>query len=120
MFKFVAAVSLDLGQTGLPRYLSVLLQPLLREMMDNSPTAGRPSNVQYSRRERAPMSFTSITKNNYRYSGGGGLSKDIVVKGHLSIVIRMPLILPLSKGHLSNEDRLIWSKVCLYWRRTTV
>ncbi len=33
---------------------------------------------------------------------------------------RMPLILPLTNGHLSNEDRIIWLKRCPYSRETTV
>ncbi len=31
----------------------------------------------------------------------------------------MPLILPLTKGHLPNEDIIIWLKECPYQRGTT-
>ncbi len=32
----------------------------------------------------------------------------------------MPLILPLTKEFLSNEDRIIWQKRRPYWRENTV
>ena len=29
-------------------------------------------------------------------------------------------MLPLTKGHLSNKDRIVWQKGCPYYRGTTV
>ncbi len=56
------------------------------------------------------------------------LLKDTIAKGHLSIkdsiiwqqVLCMPLMLPLTKEHLSNESIIIWLKGCPYYRGTTV
>ena len=40
MYKWLAAVSLDLGETGLPSVLHIMIPPLQRDISNQSTTQG--------------------------------------------------------------------------------
>lgn len=45
VFKWLAAVAMELGQNDLPVYLTVMLQPLVQELTSQTPNQGKSTDL---------------------------------------------------------------------------